>query len=248
MSNFNHAWTLQLPKLRAWPAAALERVLDGLLGRDCALCTARARCLVCDACDVALLRPAATCERCAVPLPTPGVCGECRHHVPAFDDTAAAFVYRFPFDRLMLRFKYAGDLALGRWIGEALAAHVAQRPRPSLIVVPPSTRERLHERGFNPALEIAKTVSRRLRVACPVDTVARRRETHPQPALGRRDRRRNLEGAFECRARVAGRHVAIVDDVMTTGATADAIAAALKFAGAARVSVWVAARTPRERP
>ena len=247
MSNFIRMPTLQAPKWQAIPRALVDHGLDALFGRDCALCAARSRRIVCRACDRALAQPAACCDRCAVPIPVPGICGECRRRAPAFDATAAAFAYEFPFDRLMLRYKYAGDLALGRWIGEALAEHVAQAERPAFLVVPPSTRERLRSRGFNPALEIAKTVSRRLGVDCPIGAVARRRDTHPQPSLSRRERRRNLEGAFECRARVAGCHVAIVDDVMTTGATADAIAAGLKDAGAARVSVWVAARTPRER-
>jgi ComF family protein len=247
MSNFTRALTLQAPKWQAASRTIVDRGHDALFGRDCALCAARARGIVCRACDRAFARPAACCERCAAPIPLRGLCGDCRRRAPAFDQTAAAFAYEFPFDRLMLRFKYAGDLALGRWIGEALAAQVAHAERPAFLVVPPSTRQRLRSRGFNPALEIAKTVSRRLGVDCPIGAVARRRDTHPQLSLSRRERRRNLEGAFECRARVAGCHVAIVDDVMTTGATADAIAAALKSAGAARVSVWVAARTPRER-
>ena len=247
MSNFTRALTLQAPKWQATARTIVDHGLDAIFGRDCALCAARARRIVCRACDRAFARLAACCERCAAPIPVQGLCGECRRRAPAFDQTAAAFAYEFPFDRLMLRFKYAGDLALGRWIGEALAAQVAHAERPAFLVVPPSTRERLRSRGFNPALEIAKTVSRRLGVNCPIGAVARRRDTHPQLSLSRRERRRNLEGAFECRAHVAGCHVAIVDDVMTTGATADAIAAALKNAGAARVSVWVAARTPRER-
>jgi ComF family protein len=247
MSTFTRVPALQAPKWQAVSRTFVDHGLDALFGRDCALCGARARRIVCRACERAFARPQACCERCAVPIPVRGICGECRGRAPAFDETAATFAYEFPFDRLMLRFKYAGDLALGRWIGESLAARVAHADRPALLVAPPSTRERLLSRGFNPALEIAKTVSRRLGIGCPIGAVARKRDTHPQPSLSRRERRRNLEGAFECRARVAGCHVAIVDDVMTTGATADAIAAALKRAGAARVSVWVAARTPRER-
>jgi ComF family protein len=148
-------------------------------------------------------------------------------------------------DRLVQRFKYAGDLALGRWLAAALADHVAHAPRPDLIVAPPSTRERLRERGFNPGLEIAKAVARHHGLRCAVSGLARARETQPQPGLARGARCRNLEGAFACRIDVNGAHVALVDDVLTTGATADAAADVLKRAGAARVSVWVVARTPQ---
>jgi ComF family protein len=147
-------------------------------------------------------------------------------------------------DRLVRRFKFAGDLALGRWLGEAVAIAARDEPRPSLLVVPASTRERLRQRGFNPALEIAKATARILDIECARGALERTRETQPQPGLGRRERRRNLEGAFACERDLRGMHVAIVDDVMTTGATIDAAASALRRAGAARVSAWVAARTP----
>ena len=144
----------------------------------------------------------------------------------------------------MQRFKYAGDLAVGRWLAGALAEQVASVSRPDAIVAPPSTRARLRERGFNPALEVAKVVARRHRVRCSIEGLVRVRETEPQPGLARAARRRNLEHAFACRADVRDAHVALVDDVLTTGATADAAAQVLKRAGAARVSVWVVARTP----
>ena len=176
------------------------------------------------------------------------MCGECRRRPPQFDETVAAFDYRFPIDRLVQRFKYAGDLALGRWLAEQLATRLARVDPPALVVAPPSSPERLRERGFNPGLEIAKTVASRLRLGRSIDAVSRTRKTAPQPGLGRKARRRNLEGVFDCRLPLEGRHVAIVDDVLTTGATADAVAAVLRKAGAARVSVWVVARTPEPRP
>jgi ComF family protein len=191
------------------------------VGQDCVLCASPGRELVCSACHEALPRP---------------------EDDP--DGVVAAFAYRFPVDRLVRRFKFAGDLAVGRWLGEALADAASGAPRPALLVVPPSTRARLRERGFNPALEIAKVAGRVLQVECARDVVTRTRETPPQPGLGRRDRRRNLESAFGCARDLSGLQVTIVDDVLTTGATVDAIASVLRRAGAARVSAWVAARTP----
>jgi ComF family protein len=195
--------------------------LGAFVGQDCVLCAATGRELVCGACREALPSPARS-----------------------EDGVIAAFAYRFPVDRLVRRFKFAGDLALGRWLGEAVAMAARDEPRPALLVVPPSTRERLRQRGFNPALEIAKSAARVLDLECARGALERTRETQPQPGLGRRERRRNLEGAFRCECDLRGMHVAIVDDVMTTGATLDAVAAAMRRAGAARVSAWVAARTP----
>ena len=147
----------------------------------------------------------------------------------------------------MQRFKYASDLALGRWLALQLAARVANEARPHLVLAPPAAEDRLRTRGFNQALEIAKVVGARLGVRGSIRGLARTRKTSPQPGLGREERRRNLEGAFQCRLDLEGQHVAIVDDVLTTGATADALAAVLKQAGAARVSLWVVARTPEPR-
>jgi ComF family protein len=197
-----------------------------LLGQDCVLCGGASVALVCRGCRAGL--PVCLYE----PL------------VPrAFDDVWAAYDYRFPVDRLVRRFKFAGDLAIGRWLGERLAARV-HGAGADVIVAPPSTRARLRERGFNPALEIAKVVARRRRIPVALEGLRRVRETAPQPGLARASRRRNLEGAFACGIDVRGRHVAIVDDVLTTGATVEAAATVLKAAGAARVSVWVVARAP----
>jgi len=108
----------------------------------------------------------------------------------------------------------------------------------------PLTSRRLRERGFNQAAEIARVVARSLRVPCPLRALERTRDAPPQSRLGRRARRANLRGAFRCRIRLSGRRVALVDDVITTGATAHAAAQALRRAGASRVDIWVVARTP----
>ena len=224
--------------------AGSRRFVDRVLDADCALCVASADALVCTACRGNLPRARYACTRCALPLPRPGVCGACRSHPPAFDGAIGAFEYRFPLDRLVRRFKYAGDLALGRWLAERLAERLTDEEPPSLIVAPPSTRERLRERGFNPALELAKRVAVEIGVPCAMEGLVRVRETLPQPGLGRDDRRRNLEGVLATRLALEGRSVALVDDVMTTGATADAAARVLKRAGAVSVCVWVVARAP----
>ncbi len=186
--------------------------------------------------------------RCAAPLEQAGVCGECLRGAPAFDEAAAAFVYRFPVDRLVQRFKAGGDLAVGGWLALQLLERVRPADRPDRIVAPPLSREKLRRRGFNQALEIAKHVGRGLRVPVELAALEKLRDTPAQQGLTRRERRANLRGAFRSTRRFDGKHVAIVDDVVTTGATANALARMLKRAGAARVSVWAVARTPAAAP
>jgi ComF family protein len=210
--------------------------------QDCVLCVAPATDAVCAECERDLPWIGPACARCALPLERGMSCAPCAAHPPRFHAARACFAYRFPLDRLVQRFKFAGDLATGRWLGERMAASLAGA-RADLIVVPPLGRRRLRERGFNQALELAKVVARTLDIPSAARGLARVRETDPQPGLNRRERARNLRGAFRCDARVEGLHVAIVDDVLTTGATAQELARVLEAAGAARVSVWAAART-----
>jgi ComF family protein len=193
-----------------------------LLGADCVLCLDEAA-------------DGLVCNACAASLP----------RAPSMDGVVACYEYRFPVDRLVQRFKFAGDLAIGRWLARQLVRSVARRPRPALLVPMPLTARRLRERGFNQAVEIARVTSRSLRIPCATRALDRTRDAPPQSKLGRRARLANLRGAVRCRRRLHGRPVALVDDVITTGATAHAAAQALRRAGASRVDIWVVARTPR---
>jgi len=217
------------------PALQLPKFQAGWGGQDCVLCGVQSgMSLVCEGCDGRLPR----CEEGAAS----NLCVRA-----AFDEAHAEFDYRFPLDRLVHRFKFAGDLAVGGWLAGNLARHVQALDVPDRIVAPPLTRASLRARGFNQAIEIAKVVGRTVGARVDLDAVTKLRETAPQPSLGGRARRRNLRDAFECRRDLQGEHVAIVDDVLTTGATAEAMAQALRSAGAARVSVYAIAlaRGPR---
>jgi ComF family protein len=234
-----------LPGFATLRALKFSAPVDALLAQDCMLCAgASGNRLVCVACTSALPRIAHACVHCALEIPQPGTCGVCQRRAPSFDAAFAAFEYRFPLDRVVQRFKFAGDLAAGKWLALQLAGRVAGTERPDLLVAPPLARSRLRERGFNQAVVIAKIAGRALGIPHSPDALSKVRDTSPQPGLGRKARLANLRGVFRCDARFAGEHVAIVDDVMTTGATADALARVLKAAGAGRVSVWAVARTP----
>lgn len=230
--------------IQALKKAALSRAWRAF-GQDCALCGGRAGGgLVCDAClgDLPWLRE--RCAHCALPLAHGGICGECLRRPPAFDGAMAAFEYRFPVDRMVHRFKFGGDLAIGQWLGEQLARCARGLGSTSVIVAPPLSPRALRSRGFNQAVELAKTVGRALDVRVEVAALGKVRETAPQRTLGRRSRQTNLRGAFACAIDLRGAHVVIVDDVITTGATANGVAEALRRAGAVSVQAWAAARAP----
>ena len=164
--------------------------------------------------------------------------------MPPFDQVVTAFDYRFPMDRLIHRFKFSADLAVGAYLGESLAGAVKAAPRPDLVVASPASRIRLRERGFLPALVLARRVATRLGISLDARVLRKVRHTPPQTGLDRRARRGNVAGAFTVGRPLEGLHVAVVDDVMTTGATLACLATVLREAGAARVSGWIVARTP----
>lgn len=128
-------------------------------------------------------------------------------------------------------------------LGECLAETVAACARPDRLMAMPLHAARIRERGFNHATEIAREVAKRLDL--PLDTAScqRIRDTPPQMGLKHDARRRNVRGAFACSGDVHGQHIALIDDVMTTGTSLDELAATLKRAGAREVTCWVAART-----
>lgn len=227
-------------------AAALNdctKMMQHALPHRCVLCdspTGQDR--ICADCDAELPRlPPGRCTVCAVPLPFGEVCGACLRQPPAFERVRAAFAYEYPVDALIHAFKYGRRLALAPVLGDMLAGGAA--PDVDLLVPMPLAPERLYERGFNQALEIARTLSRRYRI--PLDATACRKvvETAPQAGLPWKERAKNVRRAFVCDARLTGLRIAVVDDVLTTGATLNELARVLRRAGAAGVTGWVVART-----
>lgn len=198
----------------------------------------------CPACERSLPRFREACPVCAAAAPADGPCGQCQKHPPTFTRTLAAFAYVAPIDQLIWRMKYRGRLDLTRALGEQLAAHLARaldRP-PDRLVPVPLHRARLRERGYNQSLELARPVARRLGLTLDPYSLQRVRPTPPQMQLPHAERARNIRGAFAARTSFTGQRIAIVDDVMTTGATVHELARCLRRAGAAAVEVWVVAR------
>ncbi len=241
-----------LAPLRRWLSHMGALLLPGV----CALCGGLAGagqvCAPCRRHYIEEARAAPACGICANSLPAGAgaVCGHCLRKRPAFDATVAAGAYALPLDRLVLQLKFGGRVALARLFGEALADAVAATPgmvRPDVLCPVPLGPRRLAERGYNQALEMARPLARRLAVPLQARLAVRVKET---AALSRTatpaERRAHVAGAFAVprRALVEGRHVALVDDVMTSGATMDELAALFKRHGAARITCLVFARTP----
>ena len=227
-------------------ADRLRAALQAALPQACVLCRAPSgNAMICAPCDASMPTIGAACPRCALASPGGMLCGSCIARAPAFDATLAAWRYAFPADRLLHAFKYDGRLALAEPLARAIAGAVIARdaPLPERLLAMPLAPRRQRERGFNHAHEIARRLAGYVHVPLAHD-LRRTRDAPPQAGLTLRERTRNVRNAFEANERVAGCAVAIVDDVMTTGATLAAAALAVRKAGAVRVEAWVVARTP----
>jgi ComF family protein len=227
------------------PAILLRLLFPG----QCRLCgiATRNALQLCPDCRHELPWLETACHRCGQPLPArqeDTTCGRCQHQPPAFDITRALFHYRPPIDYLVKRLKFSDELAIGRLFACLLAEQLAARQTrmPELLLPVPLHRTRRRERGFNQATELARHLGRELGIPVNQRLCRRHRHTQPQSLLPIAARRKNLRRAFSISGKLPATHVAIVDDVMTTGHTAGELARVLKQAGADIVEVWVIAR------
>jgi ComF family protein len=224
-------------------------LVDFFLPSHCGVCglgtTVRGVCASCRA-EFDPWTQEAACGRCGDRLreEESEVCGECATHPPVFESVSAGFWYEPPLDALIQRFKYGGDLRLGRALARALAEDLSPPSAVDVLVPVPLARQRLRSRGFNQAAVLARDLGAAWRLPVLLETVQRRRETLHQARLHAAARRENLRSAFAVdRAQgIAGRRVGVVDDVLTTGATLNALAAVLRECGAAAVQGIVLAR------
>jgi ComF family protein len=171
------------------------------------------------------------------------LCGRCLSRHPAFDETYAPFIHQGAIRHLIGTLKFGANYKNARLLGMLLAEHLQQTAeRPELILPVPLHKSRYRERGFNQAIEIARTVGKELQIPLDLASCRRHRDTPHQTQLTAKKRRKNLKNAFSVIKPIHARHIAILDDVMTTGSTAHELAYVLKKAGASRVDVWVCAR------
>ncbi len=229
------------------------RIAGHLFGGSCFLCrggtdAARGETLLCSACDADLPRLGGPlCPCCALASPDAQPCGRCLAESPAYDLTHAALAYQFPADALVQSLKFRGELALAPLLGGLLGALARERLAAQGVAVDavlpvPLAAQRLAGRGYNQAMEVARPVARALGAPLEARLCERVRDTASQTDLPWDARASNVRGAFRCAVPLEGATLAVVDDVMTTGATLAELARTLKLAGAARVVNCVVAR------
>ncbi len=200
--------------------------------------------LCCKACHADLPRlPGGLCPVCALPTLNSETCGKCLKKPPAFERTLAAFSYNFPVSPLIKALKFHEKLILANFLADELAQKVSAHP--DCLIAMPLHPQRLRTRGFNQSQLLAARLAKELGIPLLSAACQRVRDTPPQSSLPWKERDKNIRGAFQVLLAdaVRGKHIAIVDDVMTSGASIGELARALKKAGAREVSAWVVART-----
>ncbi len=232
----------------------LTRLQHGLLPPTCLLCGASGTegHDLCAGCAADLPRNTTACPCCAQPLAAgqAGLCAQCRSHPPEFDRAFVPFRYQSPVDFLIQHLKFHGRLSYGRLLGELFAEALNERggSLPDCIIPVPLHPLRLRERGFNQALELARTPSRRFHLPLLAEGLRRIRHTTPQTQLDAPNRRRNLLGAFTVGQSLTGRRVALMDDVITTASTVTECTRVLRSSGVAEIEIWAIARTATDPP
>ena len=242
----DHLRPANLLRLPAW--------LLQWLPASCALCGQAGRSALCEGCQrqYFTLRPR-RCIQCAMPIRAAAKdprCGSCLKDKPAFDTTIVAADYLAPVDQLVLALKFGNRLTLAPLLAAMLADALRQQVRsaamPALLMAVPLGPRRLQERGFNQSLEIARPLAHRLDIPLAPQLLVRVRDTLAQSTLPADERQRNMRKAFVVPSaamnHVRGRHIGVVDDVITTGETLGEIAATLKRFGARRVTNIVFSR------
>ncbi len=237
---------LSLSNFQSGILAGCVRFAQRLVAPQCLLCAGpSAGALLCTACgnDLPRLAPAhgTLCDTCALPITAGTRCGACLADPPAYDHVCAPFTYAFPADALVRGLKYRNQLAIAPLLGGAIADTLDVRP--DVLLPMPLADARLRERGFNQAQEIARHVAQRTGIRLVPRACRKVRDTAPQAALPWKERAKNVRKAFVCDEDFTGLHVAVVDDVMTTGATLNELARNIKRAGAASVTGLIATRT-----
>jgi ComF family protein len=229
--------------------------ISTLIPAACSLCGGASNENICAGCHQQFFsKRAHRCAQCANPLTDPSahICGTCLQDPPAFDSTVVATDYAPPVDQLVLALKFGGRLALAPLFADMLRdallqTHAQERTLPNYMIAVPLGTQRLAERGFNQALEIAKPLSQSLGIKLITQLIIRQRDTRAQAMLHPDERHKNIRNAFTVSPtgidKIKGQHIAVVDDVITTGVTLNELAATLKRFGAARVTNLVFART-----
>ncbi len=217
-------------------------ILQAISQKNCLLCGVSSEQDLCISCRDNLPQiPTDHCPVCLLPVATSLTCGTCLKKPPAFTRIVAALHYTFPVDALIHSLKYQSNLAIAPVLANLLLEKTNIARKPDFIIPMPLHPTRLRERGFNQALEIARQLPNN-NITLLSNACTRIRNTPSQTGLPWKDRQKNIRDAFSCKMDFSSKHVAVIDDVMTTGATLNEIAGVLRNCGATGVSGWVIAR------
>jgi ComF family protein len=225
----------------------LKIIQSGLLPQHCVLCASPSGddLALCPDCQRDLPYQTASCQHCALPLQQSGVCGRCQKMPPVFDAAESVFEYRDGIEWLIQGMKFGNKLSHAQILGQLMAEHFTRRDAadlPDVMIPVPLHKDRLKHRGYNQALELARPLVRKLRIALDWQSCNRVTPTAEQSSLPADERRRNVRNAFRFTNAHHYQSVALLDDVMTTGSTVNELATALKQNGVQHVEVWTCAR------
>lgn len=228
----------------------IDSISDGLSAVEatdsrCRLCrTPATASRLCDACYQDLPWNRACCPGCAQPQPQNAFCRRCAKRPPPFAATWVPLRFESPVREAVLALKYRAGFDAASWLAALFVSTLAarERPLPELIVPVPLHRHRLWSRGYNQSVLLARGIARQTGIALAVQGLRQRRRTIDQIGHTLAERRRNVRGAFSASPVLAGRHIVLLDDVMTTGATLAELARVAHKAGAASVEAWAIAR------
>ncbi len=226
----------------------MKKIFNLLLPSSCLVCKQKLSHLsfLCGDCHAKLVFNKQVCEQCALPIESGKKCGACLSSPPPFNITLAPFCYKPPLTTWITQLKFQQKLANAKILAEILALeiekHYKNQEMPSLIVPIPLHSQRLRQRGFNQAVEIAKPIAKKFNLPLIYDHFRRDKNTQAQSLLSAYARRANMAGAFKIDRSIAADHVAIVDDVMTTGQTVRVFSRLLQQSGIKKIDVWCCAR------
>ncbi|MGC3981211.1 MAG: ComF family protein [Steroidobacteraceae bacterium] len=207
---------------------------------------------LCGACQAQLPVNVHACTRCGLPLSDTQselICGSCLKRPPAYQAAYCAYKYAYPIEHLIRKMKYAGALAHARVLGDLLACHLRTQhcgAWPDCLIPVPLHRTRFQQRGYNQVVELGRFLAQSLEIEMRTDLVERIRHTPEQAGLSRKVRRKNLRRAFAATNVALPKHVALLDDVVTTGSTVNELAITLRKAGIESIEVWSLARVARK--
>lgn len=231
-----------------------RHLLDAIYPQYCCLCGIHSGTdwPLCAPCRADLVPNGTACTRCAIPLaaasPEDGLCGQCQVRAPAYDRAVAPWLYEERLGHLIAQWKFNGQIRLTPLLAHLWRLRMVNPAPVDLLVPMPLHWRKLWQRGYNQSVLLCRALQRNHpalgNMEIDLRLLRRRRATLPQTGMDAAQRRANLAGAFTCRRPCDNLAIAVLDDVLTTGATAEEAARALRTAGARRVEIWCLARTP----